>query len=150
MESLKADGFRMLAPPDAPAMAKLERVCFSLSWSESQCGSALAQKAFRAFGIWENGGLVAYISAYHARPEMEILNIAVAPERRRQGLGRRMLNLALQAAAKMGIKKISLETRESNSAAIALYESAGFAKSGRRKRYYPDNGEDALIYILNL
>lgn len=126
-------------------MADLEKRCFSLPWSEKQCLGALGQKAFAAFGLFGENGLAAYISIYHSVPEMEILNLAVAPERRRQGLGRRVLLMVLQVARKMGMQKVSLETRQNNAAAIALYESAGFVTVGRRPRYYPDTGEDALI-----
>ncbi len=126
-------------------MADLEKRCFSLPWSEEQCLGALGQKAFAAFGLFGKHGLAAYISIYHSVPEMEILNLAVAPERRRQGLGRRVLLMVLQVARKMGMQKVSLETRQNNAAAIALYESVGFITVGRRPRYYPDTGEDALI-----
>ncbi len=90
--------------------------------------------------------LAAYISFYHTADELEILNLAVSPARRRQGLGRRVLAMALQVAEKMGIRKSLLEVRESNIPAIGLYESAGFRQMGRRRNYYRSPDEDALIY----
>lgn len=149
MES-KLSGFRMLGQNDAEAVAFLERICFTLPWTARQYQDALAQKTFAAFGIWQENSLVAYLSIYHVAPEMEIVNIAVSPGERRKGYGRSLMRMLLQVAVKMGMQKISLEVRESNAAAIALYESLGFCQSGRRRRYYPDNGEDALIYILKL
>lgn len=131
-------------------MANLEKLCFSLPWDAGQCRNALGQKAFAAFGLWTENGLQAYVSVYHAVPEMEILNVAVVPGQRRRGFGRRLLRMVLQAAAKMGMQKATLEVRQGNSAAISLYESLGFEQCGRRLRYYPDNGEDALVLALYL
>ena len=127
-------------------MYRLERCCFSLPWSEEQCRAAFSQAAFAAFGLMDDTELAAYISFYHTADELEILNIAVSPARRRQGLGRRVLGMALQVAEKMGIKKSLLEVRESNAPAIGLYESAGFRPVGRRRNYYRSPDEDALIY----
>lgn len=69
---------------------------------------------------------------------------------RRKGLGKRLLRLVLQACAKMGMQKAALEVREGNYAAIGLYEGLGFERCGRRRHYYPDNGEDALIFAIKL
>ena len=67
------------------------------------------------------------------------------PAARRRGLGRRLLLLALQAGRKMGMQKAILEVREGNVAALALYRASGFVQAGRRRRYYADTGEDALV-----
>lgn len=140
---------------NAHAMWELESICFSLPWSEEQCRAAFGQPAFAAFGLWVGRELLAYVSLYHAGGwqgaadvsdgELEILNLAVAPAMRRQGLGRRLLSLALQAGCKMGMQKAILEVREGNRAALALYRACGFIQSGRRRRYYADTGEDALV-----
>ncbi len=126
-----------------------------MPWSEEQCRAAFAQAAFAAFGLYGGVRLVAYISLYHAGApagasyapsgELEILNLAVEPDARRQGCGRRLLSLALQAGRKMGMQKAILEVREGNGAAIALYLGSGFVQVGRRRRYYADTGEDALV-----
>ena len=75
--------------------------------------------------------------------EAELLDIAVAPERRRMGYGRELMAHLLEVQATV----IHLEVREDNTAAQALYHSFGFVQVGRRKRYYP-GGEDALLYSL--
>lgn len=126
-----------------------------MPWSEAQCRAAFAQPAFAAFGLYDGPRLVAYISLYHAGAaagasyapsgELEILNLAVEPTARRRGCGRRLLLLALQAGRKMGMQKAILEVREGNGAAIALYRGGGFVQVGRRRRYYADTGEDALV-----
>ena len=152
-----AAGFaaRRLDAGSAPALWELERRCFSLPWSEEQCRAAFAQPAFAAFGLYDGARLVAYISLYHAGApagpsyapcgELEILNLAVEPTARRRGCGRRLLLLALQAGRKMGMQKAILEVREGNVAALALYRASGFVQAGRRRRYYADTGEDALV-----
>lgn len=152
MESIKlASGFfRRLTAADADAMAALERACFSLPWDGRQCRNAFDQPAFAAFGSWDARELLAYVSIYHVRPEMEILNVAVMPQERRKGIGRRIMHLVLQAAVKMGMQRATLEVREGNLAALALYKSLGFCQCGKRPHYYPDNGEDALIHVLYL
>lgn len=139
---------RRLTAADAGHMASLERECFSLPWSEEQCRRAFAQKAFAAFGLQDQQELFAYVSLYHAVPEMEIINLAVRASLRRQGLGTRLLATVLQVARKMGIQRVLLEVRRGNLPAIALYESAGFREQGIRKHYYPDTGEDALVYAI--
>lgn len=136
---------RRLDGGDAGEMAKLEQRCFSLPWSLRQCEAALAQRSFAAFGAFAKDVLIAYVSVYHAAGEMEIVNLAVAPKWRRRGFGRRILDMVLQVARKMGMQRVSLEVRPSNGAALALYAAAGFVGVGRRRRYYPDTGEDALI-----
>lgn len=128
-------------------MCLVEQECFNLPWSLNQCAQALKQQNFQAWGFWQNLQLLAYISFYHFSPELEILNFAVIPSRRRQGLGQKLLNLLLQASAKMDIEKIVLEVRETNLPAINLYKKSGFLLEGIRKNYYPDTGERALIYV---
>lgn len=138
--------FKRLDASHAGAMSALESLCFSLPWSEAQCRGAFGQANFAAWGLLADWRLVAYVSVYHVLSEMEIVNLAVHPARRRQRMGYRLLHLLLQGAAKMGIEKTILEVRESNHAARSLYEKCGFSVCGRRRRYYPDNGEDALLY----
>lgn len=131
-------------------MSELEAMCFSLPWSREQCLSALRQDAFRAYGLWRANTLLAYISFYRHLDEMEILNFAVLPGERRRGFGDLILRSLLQTARNMGMQKVTLETRESNYPAIRLYEKRGFEISGVRRRYYPDTGENALVYCINL
>lgn len=121
-----------------------------MPWTEKQFRLAFEQNVFSVFGLRDAERLLAYASVYHAAGELEILNVAVLPERRRRGLGRRLLGLLLQVARKMGITRAVLEVRTGNVPAIALYEGLGFAQVGLRPRYYTDTGEDALIYALDL
>lgn len=139
-----------LTAEDVPVLAHLERRCFTLPWSEEQYASAFTQRSFAGFGIRHKDELLGYIVIYHTPDEVEILNIAISPEARRQGFGRRLLRLVLRLAAKMGIVTAVLEVRPSNAPALGLYEQLGFVRVGVRRKYYQDTGEDALVYTLNL
>lgn len=139
--------------PDIPELVDLEGRCFSLPWTEREFTAAFGQASFFAFGLRETSAdrsLVAYVSLYHTPDELEILNIAVRAERRGRGYGRRLLGAALRIAEKMGIVRSVLEVRPANIPAIRLYEHFGFKQVGRRRGYYPDTGEDALVYALEL
>ncbi len=94
----------------------------------------------------ERGGM---ILARSAADEAEILTLAVAPVARRLGIGRALVMEAARVAAARGAVRMLLEVSASNQAARALYESLGFSKAGRRRRYYAD-GADALILLLPL
>ncbi len=141
---------QQLEASDAEKMSAIERECFTLPWSEEQCRAAFTQKAFAAFGLFCGEDLVGYISIYHTGDELEILNLAVRPQIRRLGHGKRILRTTLRMARKMDIHRVLLEVRRSNKAAILLYEGCGFQHVGQRRNYYADTGEDALIYLCEL
>lgn len=109
-----------------------------LAWiAEEQVGAPRAR-----------GFLVAQIGFPNSDgPEWELENIAVLPEFRRRGLGRELLAVLLAQARLHGAARILLEVRESNRAAIRLYEAAGFQQLGRRRAYYHSPIEDALILV---
>jgi len=142
--------FRRLDRADLAELVALERQCFSHPWTEKQFRLGLEGKVFKVFGLEREGALAAYISFYHVGDEMEILNLAVAPDLRRGGLGRRLLRLALAICRRMGVSTARLEARRSNQAALALYGGQGFEPCGVRKGYYPDNKEDAICMVLDL
>jgi [ribosomal protein S18]-alanine N-acetyltransferase len=95
-------------------------------------------------------GILGFLVALHLAREWELENIVVAPAARGKGLGRRLLHALLVAAHKTGSQSVFLEVRESNFAARKLYETAGFAQTGRRKAYYSDPSEDAILYHLQI
>lgn len=154
---------------DAADLAVLEALCFALPWSEEQyrkvlragpdehsnspgpaeCGpDAIFSLPAPVFGMRaEDGCIAAYLSLglHHTARELEIYNIAVRPELRGTGLGHLLLSFALGQAAERGFLRAVLEVRPSNEAAMALYSRLGFATCGRRKGYYTDTGEDALV-----
>jgi ribosomal-protein-alanine N-acetyltransferase len=95
---------------------------------------------------WEVWGFVVY---WVIADEMHLLNLAVHPAHRRQGISRALLTAALEKARGQGAVVVWLEVRPSNQAALTLYQSFGFEEVGIRPGYYSDNGEDALIYAFS-
>ncbi len=139
-----------LSKADIPDLVALERLCFAVPWTVKQYATVMGNKPFQVFGLREAGELIAYLTLYMAAGEMEVLNIATHPERRRQGHARRLLSHVLHLCREMGIKQGFLEVRRSNIPAQNLYRAYGFAEVGVRRRYYPDNREDAIIMRLAL
>lgn len=90
--------------------------------------------------------LLGFLVALHIPPEWELENIVVAPSVRRKGLGKRFLAALVAAAKETHSSAVFLEVRESNAAARTLYETEGFELTGRRKFYYTNPGEDAVLY----
>lgn len=94
--------------------------------------------------------LVGFLVARHVAPEWELENIVVAPSALRKGLGRRLVDCLLARARETDSEAVFLEVRESNLPARTLYEKAGFELTGRRKAYYTNPPEDAILYRLRL
>jgi ribosomal-protein-alanine N-acetyltransferase len=93
--------------------------------------------------------IAGYVVALEAADEGEILNLAVAPDGRRHGLGRALVEQVLEALTARGIRQVYLEVRESNAPARALYAAHGFREVGRRKQYYRRPVEDAIVLRLD-
>jgi len=139
--------FRQLTDPDIEAVAALEAIAFPTPWTAEQYRAVLRQGGCALFGAVSGETLAGYI-AVGMQPsigEMEVYNIAVAEPFRRQGIGKMILKLALEAASRCGAEQAILEVRVSNAPAIALYRSLGFLQAGVRTGYYYDTGEDALV-----
>ncbi len=141
---------RRLGPDEAELVAELERECFPSPWSAAQIRKGLEQGSIKIAGMTESGMLLGYLSYFSVGDEAEVINFAVAPGRRRQGIGRAILRHVLQNWREEGIANGFLEVRASNETAIGLYSAFGFLKAGVRKRYYPETGEDALLLKLTL
>ena len=130
-------------------IAALERECFAEPWSETSLGLLVGERAV-GFAAFVDGRLAAYAGMTHVLDEGQITNIATYPDFRRQGLAK-MLLLALDEFSKdNGIAFLSLEVRESNLAARALYASCGWVDAGVRKSFYRFPTENALIMTKNL
>ncbi|MEZ4437105.1 MAG: ribosomal protein S18-alanine N-acetyltransferase [bacterium] len=99
--------------------------------------------------IADDGGPIAWLEYRVVEDEADLAEIAVAPRARRQGLGRRLVDHLVAEARARGVARIYLEVRAGNAAARALYAATGFSPCGRRRRYYSD-GEDAVLYRLDL
>jgi len=151
---------RTAAPQDLREIAGLERSCSTAAhWSERQYQDLLdnAGQAARLVLIAESSPddagrfdpaapILGFLIAHHLAPEWELENIVVAPEARGQGVGTRLMGGLLARASQTNSQAVFLEVRESNVAAISLYEKLGFQQTGRRKSYYSNPVEDALLY----
>lgn len=126
------------------AIAKLEKTCFSTPWSENALLEAFS--AGTKFFVAQKGEKVlGYIGISCILDEGYITNVAVFPEYRRQGVGKALLERVFSLARDEGLSFVSLEVRESNTPAITLYENLSFKQEGKRKNFYTDPQEDALI-----
>ena len=133
----------------------LERACSgSPHWANQQyhalfqtAGSGIERLALVVDGSVD---LVAFLVARHLAPEWELENIVVAASARRMGWGKQLLERLLMHARETNSEAVFLEVRESNLAARTLYEHSGFAQTGRRKSYYTNPDEDALLYRCTL
>ena len=143
---------------DIPSIMKLERQSATAGhWTEEQYRQAFQREGAERLvlvgcGPASNRNLprqASWLPSISA-PEWELENIVVASTSRRKGLGKRLLNALLAAAKKTNSTAVFLEVRESNAAARTLYEKTGFEQSGRRKSYYTNPSEDAILYRLSL
>lgn len=95
-----------------------------------------------------DGSLLGYVAYWIIVDEAQLLDVAVHPDFRRRGLGRRLVTRLVAQSAKADCQLIVLEVRRSNTAAVKLYESLGFEAVSIRKRYYAKSGEDAIVMHL--
>lgn len=114
-------------------------------WNELQVRSELTAANGLALAAVCDDALCGYVFFRHCPPESELLHLAVAPEWRRQGIGRMLLRQGLLLLSGQGCTVCYLEVRSSNTAARQLYALAGFVETGRRKHYYSQPVEDALL-----
>ncbi|MDH3444743.1 MAG: ribosomal protein S18-alanine N-acetyltransferase [Deltaproteobacteria bacterium] len=128
----------------------IERTAYSYPWSERFFRQELQVECARSFLAQVDGRTVGYILFWLLTGEIDIHNIAVHPDFRRRGLGRRLLEQVVIEARSCASTRITLEVRKSNLPAQKLYESMGFTFNGSRKNYYSDDGEDALLMALDL
>ncbi len=98
----------------------------------------------------KKGQIIGYICFWVVLDEAHLANLAVAPEARRQGVAAFLLKTMIRYLRARGVKQILLEVRERNKAALSLYHKFGFKIDGRRKGYYSDTKEDAILMSLSL
>lgn len=130
---------------DLTALAELERAAFDDPWTEVQLREALGWTGAVAIVAENATGLIGYVLGRVITDQAEILSLATAVPHRRRGVGRELLTTALDAMVDRGARSAWLEVRVSNQAARAMYQSAGFVAAGRRRDYYRQPLEDALI-----
>ncbi len=138
---------RRMTMADVAGVAAVEAATFPTPWSQSAFESEMRNVAARYLVAEKDGAIIGYAGAWIILDESHITNIAVLSDYRGQGIGRRLTEGLMAYLSNLGAAYATLEVRKSNAVAQSLYQSLGFIKLGVRKRYYEDNGEDALIMV---
>ena len=138
---------RKLALHDLDAIERIENAVYPTPWSRSMFAGELAKPSSLSLGGFDpdTGRLVAYLIVSRYVDAWHVMNVAVDPDRRRNGIAQTMLGRLFELTADDGHRGYTLEVRVSNAGAIRLYERLGFERRGTRRGYYTDNREDALI-----
>ena len=126
-------------------IAALEKICFSDPWSENSIASELENKLAHWLVAQEGEMVAGYIGSQTVMGETDMMNVAVHPDFRRRGIAEALVKRLVEDLKVMESHCLTLEVRASNAPAIALYEKLGFSQIGRRKNYYRNPREDALI-----
>jgi ribosomal-protein-alanine acetyltransferase len=133
---------------DAATMVAIERRCFGDPWSEESFREALTSAWTFCLVAQSVRGIIGYLVGREVAGTGEVLNLAVAPESRRRGVGSGLLRAGLAALRQRSVDEVFLEVRESNRSAQALYLAHGFRPVGQRSAYYRNPREDALVLRL--
>ena len=141
---------RQMDATDISRIIEIEKKSFSAPWSKTMFEETIFSPISRGLVIEHDNIVVGYIVFYAVDVEAHIMNLAVNPEQRKQGYGRQIMDHALKVFREKNISECYLEVREHNGDAQRLYECFGFEVIGRRKKYYPETGEDALVMQLLL
>jgi ribosomal-protein-alanine N-acetyltransferase len=137
---------RALDMRDLDALEDIERRSYPAPWSRSMFAAEIQKAGALSLGAYaESGELVGYAIVSRYVDAWHLMNIAVAPEFRRRGIARALLERLFEVTASDPRRGYTLEVRVSNAEAIRLYERLGFEARGIRRGYYTDNREDALI-----
>jgi len=141
---------RRMTLDDVPAVVELDTLSFSLPWPERSFRFELTDNpASRCWVMEMDVKVVGMIVAWLLVDEAHIATIATHPDHRRQGIAQKLLTYTLRYLSKEGAVSSFLEVRESNTAAQEMYRKFGYEVSGRRKKYYKDTDEDAILMTLN-
>jgi len=135
---------RRLTYADLPELIAIERRAFPTPWSLAMFVLELSKPASVCLAALRDGQMIGFLICSRYDTVWHIMNVAVDPDCRREGIASTLLTDLLRRIDGKGAR-FTLEVRESNTGAIDLYERFGFRAAGRRRRYYQDNGEDAVI-----
>ena len=128
----------------------IERHSFKAPWPRQVFVDELAREWARVDVARDAGRVVGFCNYWLVKDEVHLLAIATHPDRRRAGVGRRLMDHLLDVARARASVLVTLEVRRSNVPAIALYERLGFVAVGLRRAYYAEDAEDALVMTLDL
>jgi ribosomal-protein-alanine N-acetyltransferase len=141
---------RRMTVEDVPTVAQIDQMSFGLPWPEHSFRYEVTDNRVARCFVAEAADkrIVGMIVSWLIVDEIHIATIAVHPDFRRKGIGAQILTYALKDASAAGARRAFLEVRERNEAAQTMYRKFDFTITGRRPRYYKDNGEDAILMTL--
>ena len=134
---------RRLAYADLPQVVAIERRCFPTPWSLAMFVLELSKPSGVCLAAEAEGELVRYLICSRYDTIWHVMNVAVDPDRRRRGIASALIGVLLDSVGTEA--QFTLEVRRSNHGAFELYDRLGFKSAGIRRRYYADNGEDAVV-----
>ncbi len=142
---------RPMAEADLPAVMAIESAIYAFPWTLGNFRDSLAA-GYQCRAYMRDGGLIGYAVLMHASDEAHLLNLSIVANCQRQGYGGQLLQRVCELARECGARRLFLEVRPSNAAALRLYERNAFRRIGRRREYYPAPAgrEDALVLGLTL
>lgn len=135
----------LMEPQHVQQVAQLEKQCFSDPWSENAVNSELTNPLSLWIIAVDGSEVVGYVGSQSVLGEADMMNIAVSPDRRRNGIAVKLVESLIAHLMEKDVRCLSLEVRASNAPAAALYQKLGFQQVGRRPNYYAKPKEDALI-----
>lgn len=141
---------RRAEPSDLDAVVRVDVRSFTRHWPASEFENHLADPRVSIWLAEDEARIVGYAHVRVLLDEAELLNIAVDPSARRRGIAHTLLDHAQEAAREAGAERMFLEVRRDNEAALGLYRAAGWEQVGIRKRYYREDGADAVIMSIDL
>lgn len=139
-----------LSTLDLRDIIDIERASFSDPWSENALLSSITGPYCLTAAARKDGRVIGYIMGMALYEDCEITNVAVLPEYRSRGAAKAMMESFLSLCRERSVERVLLEVRESNAPAIGLYSAFGFKPYGRRKEYYKEPTEDALLMVVEL
>ncbi|HET6410695.1 MAG TPA: ribosomal protein S18-alanine N-acetyltransferase [Anaeromyxobacter sp.] len=146
--------FRRMRPDDLQRVVEIEKDGFRHPWSrellERELSHAWSTVLLAVEDRPSGEAVVGFIVYWLVHDEVHVLNIATAREERRRGIGRALMDEAAQAGRRRGASLSTLEVRRSNQAALELYRALGYRQAGIRPNYYAEEGEDAIVMVLDL
>ena len=138
---------RRMTMDDVDGVAAVEAATFPTPWSRDAFASEMKNVAARYLVAEKDGKVIGYAGAWIILDESHITNIAIREDMRGHGYGKALTGALMQYIANLGAAYATLEVRRSNERAQHVYKTLGFIGVGWRKRYYEDNGEDALLMV---
>jgi ribosomal-protein-alanine N-acetyltransferase len=142
---MKSLEIRTMRSADLPQVMLIELSTFTMPWSESTFRGLLRRRDSDLFVADIKGEIAGYAVFWAVMDQGELGNVAVDESHRGKGIGTKLIQAVLDSAGERGVREIFLEVRKSNTKAQELYKTFGFSEAGRRKNYYLEPLEDALV-----